>query len=50
MTNEADDSSEGGYTMDDVAKHNKKGDVRVVLNSRMFPTSCHSILAGSWQS
>ena len=41
---EEDDFSEGGYTMEEVAKHNKKGDV---LNGRVLnvPTSCHSILA-----
>ena len=27
------DSSEGGYTMEEVTKHNKKGDVWVVLSN-----------------
>ena len=31
---EEDDSSEGGHTMEEVAKHNKKGDVWVILNGR----------------
>ena len=33
---EEDDSSEGCYTMEEVAKHNKKGDVWVVLNGRVL--------------
>ena len=36
---EEDDSSEGGYTMEEVAKHNKKGDVWVVLNGRVLNVS-----------
>ena len=36
---EEDDSSEGGYTMEGVAKHNKKGDVCVVLNGRVLSVS-----------
>ena len=33
---EEDDSSEGGCTVEEVAKHNKKGDVWVVLNGRIL--------------
>ena len=37
---EEDDFSEGGYTMEEVAKHNKnKGDVWVVLNGRVLNVS-----------
>ena len=36
---EEDDTYEGGYTMEEVAKHNKKGDVRVVLNGRVLNVS-----------
>ena len=34
-----DDSSEGGYAMEEVAKHNKKGDVWVVLNGPVLNVS-----------
>ena len=33
---EDDDSSEGGHTVEEVAKHNKKGAVWVVLNGRIL--------------
>ena len=33
---EEDDSLEGAYIMEEVAKHNKKGDVWVFLNGRVF--------------
>ena len=33
------DSSEGGYTMEEVAKHNKKGDLWVVLNGCVLNVS-----------
>ena len=36
---EDDDSSEGGHTVEEVAKHNKKGDVWVVLNGRILNVS-----------
>ena len=36
---EVDDSSEGSYTMEEVAKHNKKGDVWVVLIGRVYNVS-----------
>merc|ERR1712107_243414 len=34
-----EDDSSGGYTMEEVAKHNKKGDVWVVLNGRVLNVS-----------
>ena len=36
---EEDDSSEGSYTVEEVAKDNKKGDVWVVLNGRVLNVS-----------
>ena len=36
---EEDDSPERGYTMEEVAKHNKKGNVCVVLNGRVLNVS-----------
>ena len=36
---EVDDSSEGAYTMEDFAKHYKKGDVWVFLNGRVLNVS-----------
>ena len=36
---EVDDSSEGAHTMEEVAKHNKKGDVWVFLNGRVLNVS-----------
>ena len=43
-----DDSSEGGYTMEEVAKHNKNGNAWEVLSGRVLNVSKFPVSA-SWR-